>query len=90
MVVEGKLDNGRKYPIVPDTGASPALFVNDIHIMENKLPICPFRTNHGEPAGWGMCHLAELHIGEVTLINWPCFYREQHVEVQLHGFGMLL
>ena len=36
MVVEGQLDDGKKYPVVLDTGASLPLFVNDIHILENK------------------------------------------------------
>ncbi len=85
MVVEGKLGNGRKYPLILDTGASPALFVNDIHILENKLAIYPLSANNDDSTGWGICHLPKLHIGEVTLLNWPCFYREQHLEIQLFG-----
>ena len=85
MAVEGRLSSGRKYPVILDTGASIALFVNDIHIMENKLAIYPLESHSSEPAGWGMCYLPELHIGQVTFVNWPCFYREQHTEVQLLG-----
>jgi len=85
MAVEGSLGNGRKYPVVLDTGASIALFVNDIHIIENKLAIYPLKSHNVDSFGWGMCYLPELHLGQVTLANWPCFYREQHTEVQLLG-----
>ena len=88
MAVEGKLGNGGKYPVVLDTGASIALFVNDIHILENKLAICPLKSNNGDSVGWGRCHLPKLHLGQVTLVNWPCFYREQHTEVQLLGLPL--
>lgn len=94
MAVEGKLGNGRKYPVVLDTGASIALFVNDIHIMENKLAIYPLKSHNIDSFGWGMCYLPELHLalarrgGQVTLANWPCFYREQHTEVQLLGLPL--
>ncbi len=94
MAVEGKLGNGRKYPVVLDTGASIALFVNDIHIMENKLAIYPLKSHNDDSVGWGMCYLPELHLGlargggQVTLANWPCFYREQHTEVQLLGLPL--
>lgn len=85
MVVEGKLGNGKKYPVVLDTGASPALFVNDIHIVENKLAICPLGTNNDDSGSWGICQLPELSIGEIRLADWLCFYREQHAEVQIFG-----
>ena len=85
MVVEGKLSNGRTYPVVLDTGASPALFVNDIHILENKSPIYPLKPGGSQSVGWGICHLPELSIGGMTLVDWPCFYREQHAEVRLFG-----
>jgi len=88
MAVEGGLGNGAKYPVVLDTGASIALFVNDIHIMENKLAIYPLKSNNNDSVGWGRCHLPELHMGQVTLANWPCFYREQHTEVQLLGLPL--
>ncbi len=87
MAVEGKLGNGKKYPVVLDTGASIGLFVNDIHIKENKLPIHPLKS-YNDSVGWGMCYLPELHIGQVTLVNWPCFYQEQHTEVQLLGLPL--
>ncbi len=85
MVVEGRLNNGRKYPVVLDTGTSLALFVNDIHILENKLVIYPLRTNNDDSVSWGMSRLPKLSIGQVTLVNWLCFYRGQHAEVQMFG-----
>lgn len=85
MAVNGRLGNGRTYPAVLDTGASAALVVNDIHILENKLAIRPFGPGSSNSAGWGICHVPELRMGEVTLVNWPCFYREQHMEIRLFG-----
>jgi hypothetical protein len=85
MAVEGSLAGGRKYPVILDTGASVALFVNDIHIMENKLTIYPLNRSSDDSIGWGMCQVPELHIGQLTLTNWPCHYREQHTEFQLLG-----
>jgi hypothetical protein len=84
MVVEGRLGNGRKYPVVLDTGASPTLFVNDIHIRENNLAVRPLGTKR-DSFGWGVCHLPKLSIGQLTLLDWPCFYREQHTELQVLG-----
>ena len=35
--------------------------------------------------GWnlGFCHLPELQIGEVTLVNWPCLYLERQMKPAL-------
>lgn len=89
MAVEGELSNGTKYPVVLDTGASTALFVNDIHILENNLAIRPFKTDSGDLTGWGACHLPKLTIGEITLVDWPCYYRNQHVELRVFGLTVL-
>jgi hypothetical protein len=85
MVVEGRLDNGNRYPVVLDTGATVALFVNDTHIIENKLAIYPLPSDGGNFMDFGVCHLPKLYIGEMTLADWPCFYRRQHVEFRLFG-----
>jgi len=85
MVIQGMLENGNEYPVVLDTGASQHLFVNDIHIRQNNLAIQPFATGSFNPVGWGRCFLAELTIGNTTLVNWPCLYREQHIETRPHG-----
>ncbi len=88
MVIEGRLGNQRKYPVILDTGASVALFVNDIHIMENKLAFSPIKSGDDDSAGWGRCLLPELQMGQVTLANWPCFYKEQHTETHLLGLPL--
>ena len=88
MAVEGRLDTGRRYPLVLDTGASVALFVNDIHVVENNLAIAPLASPKSGSPGWGMCHLPALHIGQVLLPDPPCFYREQHTEVRLLGLPL--
>jgi hypothetical protein len=88
MAVEGSLAGGRKYPVILDTGASVGLFVNDVHIMENKLAISPFKRHGDDSVGSGMCSMPELHIGQLTLVNWPCYYRAQHTELQLLGIPL--
>lgn len=84
MVVEGKLENGRSYPVVLDTGATPPLFVTDVHIMENKLPIYPL-SGDGESVGWGLCHLSGLYVGSLQFDTSSCTYKEQHTEIQIFG-----
>lgn len=84
MVVEGKLENGKSYPVVLDTGATPTLFVTDVHITENKLPIYPF-SGDGESVGWGLCYIPGLRVGDLKFGKVSCTYREQHTEVQFLG-----
>lgn len=88
MAVEGRIGNGKHYPIVLDTGASVALFVNDMHIRENQLAFSPIKSNKNDSAGWGTCYLPKLSIGQVTLANWPCYYKEQHMEFRLFGLPL--
>lgn len=87
MVVEGTLDRGRTYPVILDTGASPALFINDIHITENRLAVHP-PDAEGAPSGpGGTCTLPKLQIADFTLLNWPCYYAARHPETPFFGFG---
>lgn len=85
MVVEGRLDNGRKYPVVLDTGASMALIVNKTHIAENKLAIHHIATDSGNFMGFGVCYLPKLHIGEMTLADSSCIYQQKLAEIRLLG-----
>jgi len=88
MVVDGQLCNRKnKYPVVLDTGASQSIFIKDIHVLDNKLPIYPLKTDKADSKGynWGLCHLDVLHIGGVTLTDWPCFYLERRIEAKLFG-----
>lgn len=78
MVVEGTLDGGRPYPVILDTGASPALFVSDVRIVGNRLA-APLPTPEDSPLGpGGTCYLPKLQIADFTLLNWPCCYSAQH------------
>ena len=87
MAVEGELENGKRYPLILDTGTSICLFVNDLHVIENKLPIIPLRSSNAQ-VGWGRCFLPKLKIGDLSLVDWPCFYKEQHTEVQFFGLPL--
>jgi hypothetical protein len=88
MAVEGTLDTGRTYPVVLDTGASVGLFVNDLHVVENKLAIRPLGHSRNGSVGWGVCRVPALHLGRVVLQDPPCFYREQHTELRLLGIPL--
>ena len=85
MVVEGTIGSGKHYPVVLDTGASVPLFVNDIHIKENRLAYIPAISSRNEPSGWGKCLIPKLNIGQIALSNWTCYYKEQHMELKLFG-----
>jgi len=85
MVVEGTLGEDRTYPVVLDTGASPALFVNDIHVVDNGLAIHPLDAGGTSSGVGGICVLPRLQIGDIVLLNWSCFYAQQHPETQVFG-----
>jgi len=88
MVVDGQLGNREnKYPVVLDTGASQSIFIKDIHVLDNNLPVYPLKTNKADSKdyNWGLCRLDGLHIGGVTLTDWPCFYLERYIEAKLFG-----
>jgi len=85
MVVEGVTEKGKKYPVILDTGASPALVVNDVHILENNFKIYPLTVRNDGSASSALRHFPDLRIGEITLLNWPCFYQAQHSKAQLFG-----
>jgi hypothetical protein len=91
MVVEGRVgDGGKRYPVVLDTGASQSIFVKDTHVLDNKLPIYPMQTNKAGLNGFslGLCHLPELQIGNVALVDWPCLYLERHTKPELFGLSI--
>lgn len=81
IVVEGELaGRSRRYPIKIDTGQAHFIVVNDIHILENNLPIY---NKPGEQDG--ICCLPDLHIGKLTLSNLVANYYFKHSEIQLFG-----
>jgi hypothetical protein len=80
IVIEGALSGSpRTYPINIDTGHSDYILVNDIHILENRLPV------YGGPDGHGICCLPDLRIGELVLSNLLAHYYFRHTERQLFG-----
>jgi hypothetical protein len=85
MVVEGTLDGGRTYPVILDTGASPALFINDARITENRLAARQPATEDSPLGQGGICCLPKLQIADFILLNWPCCYPAQHPETQFFG-----
>ncbi len=92
IVVEGSIaDNNKKYPVVLDTGASQGVFVNDIHVLENKLSIYPVQTNKADSAdyGFGLCYVPELRIGQMTLLSFPCWYLQRHLEIEFFGLPIV-
>jgi len=88
IVVEGSIvDCKKKYPVVLDTGASQGVFVNDIHVRENKLPVYPVQTNKTDAKdyGLGLCYVPQLRIGQMTLQDFPCWYLQRHLELKFFG-----
>jgi hypothetical protein len=86
MVVEGRLgSNGKKYPILLDTGCPVTCVVTDRHVIENKLPIYHLGNNPTYSADMGLCKIPELRIGKMTMVDLPCLYIEKRDAVQIFG-----
>jgi len=88
IVVEGRLGlQGNPYPVVLDTGASQPIFLNMIHVLDNKLPIYFMEDTNYDLNGHklGLCELSLLQIGAVTFTNRPCLYLESPATVNLFG-----
>jgi predicted aspartyl protease len=72
-VIEGSFgQDGHKYPVVVDTGASQAVLVKNVHVRQNDLREQTFKA-----AGLGgrkisLCYLPELDLSSIRLIDWPC------------------
>jgi len=91
VVVRGEIVSGnRKYPVLLDTGASQAIFVEVKHILENKLSIYPMKTGRFDLNGHrlGLCHLHKLRIGNATLVDQPCLYLEPEKKLRLFGLSI--
>ncbi len=89
MVVEGKIGEN-KYPVVLDTGATQAVFVKDIHVLDNNLAICPAGTYDTGLAdyGLGFCYVPQLQIGQTQLLDLAGFYLERRMELQVFGVSI--
>lgn len=74
-VVEGHIGNSLKsYPIILDTSASQAIFVTQSHVRQNNLSVYPVKAGQLNGYSCWLCHLPELRIGDIKLIDWPSFY----------------
>ncbi len=72
-VIEGSIGpNGRKYPVVVDTGASQPLLVKQVHVRENNLRVHSLKGSDADKKKVGLCYLPELDLASIKLIDWPC------------------
>jgi hypothetical protein len=85
-VVEGRLgSNGKKYPVVLDTGCPVTCIVTDEHVIRNGLSIYPLGANPVYSADMGLCKLPELRIGKMVMVDLPCLYIEKREAIQVFG-----
>ena len=88
IIVEGQIGNkGKKYPVVLDTGASQAIFLNAALVRKNKLPVYSLENSDIDfnEHKLGTCLLHELKTGNVTFVEWPCIYLETYTPLSLFG-----
>jgi hypothetical protein len=78
LQVRGRLPNGNEYPVVVDSGNPAHMAVITTVVLENALPVLPFKQL---PKGQGgFCRLGELRIGDMRIVNPPCRYWTGHYE----------
>jgi predicted aspartyl protease len=82
--VWGTLKNGKRYPVVIDTGFSGYLAVTDTVVMDAGLAIYPVADFDQRLVG-GFCDLPSLTIGNVTIEQSPCVYWLAHYERRVLG-----
>ncbi len=86
MVVKGKMTGGKTYPVIFDTGANlDALIVQDIHIVENDLPVYPLTKSSGHESKMSLCAVEELTLGDFQIQNYTGVSWGQHIELKLFG-----
>ncbi len=94
VIVDGRLPNGKKYPVYIDSGCSgPEILLSDIITRENNLEtLCAAYKNDEQklsPAKkrehTGLCFLPTLEIGELTIQKPICGYFPWHCEFQVLG-----
>jgi hypothetical protein len=96
VAVDGKLPDGKKYPVYIDSGsAGPEVALNDMIVKENNLEIyAPYKNNEQklssdeERQRWGLCFLPSLEIGGLTIQKPSCIYLPYHREFQVIGFPL--
>ncbi len=78
-VVEGSFgQDGRKYPVVVDTGASQPVLVKNVHVRQNNLRVQTLKTTGPDGRKIGLCYLPELDLASIRLIDWPCLRLASH------------
>lgn len=82
--VWGTLKNGKRYPVVIDTGFSKYLAVTDTVVMDAGLAIYPVADLDHRLVG-GLCDLPFLTIGNITIEQLPCVYWLAHYERRVLG-----
>jgi hypothetical protein len=86
MVVKGKMAGGKTYPVILDTGANlDALIVQDIHIVENDLPVYPLTKSSGPESKMSLCAVEELNLGDFQIRGYTGVSWGQHIELKLFG-----
>lgn len=86
MVVKGKMSSGKTYPVILDTGANlDAIIVQDIHILENDLPVYPLTKSSGPESKMSLCAIEKLTLGDFHLKDYTGVSWGQHVELQFLG-----
>lgn len=87
IVVESKMKNGKILPLIFDTGNNFGFpVVQDIHILENDLPIYQMTKEQGPESRMSLCIVDQLTFGDCQLYNYPGICWGQHTETKLLGF----
>ncbi|MHC4061009.1 MAG: retropepsin-like aspartic protease [Planctomycetota bacterium] len=82
--VRGRLPNGNEYPVVIDSGNAAPMAVVTTVVLENALPVLPFKQL---PKGQGgFSQIGELKIGDMKIVNAPCTYWTGHYERRFLGW----
>jgi hypothetical protein len=84
-VVEGEL-NGKRYPLFFDTGCSVQVFVQDVHINENEMPV--YFPNR-EKKKSGLAIAKSIKCGSLELIDQPCAFFGHNPRVTLLGVPLV-
>ncbi|MCF7955145.1 MAG: hypothetical protein K9M75_05030 [Phycisphaerae bacterium] len=86
MVVNGKIGDGRTYPVILDTGANlDALIVQDIHIRQNDLQVYPLTKSSGPESKMSLCAVENLQLGDFKIKDCTGISWGQHIELKLLG-----
>jgi hypothetical protein len=80
--VMGQLNGDKEYPVVIDTGNPKGLVVSDTVVADSQLDIYPMEMR---PNIAGLCHVAQIEIGDMAITNPLCHYKLSHYERKVFG-----